>query len=146
MASRYQIQMDFNKAGQKANDLDDIADRLSRIADTDLQNVLNSLGSDWKGDNAGAYIQKSQGVREHMQETVKDLRNTATTIRTIAKNIYDAEMEAVRIAEEREAAARRAAEDAARRAAEEAARNVGGTFSSPGSSGSGHSSGGGRRF
>lgn len=136
MASRYQIQMDFNKAGQKANELDDIADRLSRIAETDLQNILNGLGNDWKGDNADAYIRKGSGIGENMRETVKNLRSTAATIRTIAQNIYNAEMEALRIAEEREAAARRAAE--------EAARSVREAISSSGSSGSGHSGGSGR--
>lgn len=138
MASRYQIQMDFNKAGQKAGELDDIADRLSKIAETDLPNILNGLGSDWKGDNADAYIRKGVGVGENMRETVKDLRNTAATIRKIAQNVYDAEMEALRIAEEREAAARRAAEEAARRVRE--------TISSTGSSGGGHGGGGGRSW
>lgn len=134
MASRYQIQMDFNKAGQKANELDGIADRLSSVAERELPNILDALGSDWKGDNADAYIRKGAGVGENMRETVKDLRNTASTIRTIARNIYNAEMEALRIAEEREAAARRALQEAARR--------VGGEIGSQGSSGRGHSGGG----
>lgn len=121
MASRYQIQMDFSRANQKANDLDNIANDLSRLSGTDLQNTLNSLGNDWKGDNATLYIQKGFSLKENLDETVKSIRNTASTIRSIAKNIYDAEMEALRIAEEREAAARRAAEEA-QRAAEAAAK------------------------
>ena len=121
MASRYQIQMDFSRANQKANDLDNIANDLSRLSGTDLQNTLNSLGNDWKGDNATLYIQKGFSLKENLDETVKSIRNTASTIRSIAKNIYDAEMEALRIAEEREAAARRAAEEA-KRASEAAAK------------------------
>lgn len=134
MASRHQIQMDFTRATQKAKELDDIADNLSKLADTDLQNTLDGLNNDWKGDNAGEYIKKGFALKENMDKTVKDIRETAGTIRTVAKNIYDAEMEALRIAEEREAAARAAAAAAAR-AAEEA-RNAG----------SNHGGGGGRRF
>lgn len=134
MASRYQIQMDFTRATQKANELDGIADNLSRLADTDLQNTLDGLNNDWKGDNAGEYIKKGFALKEDMDRTVKDIRETAGTIRTVAKNIYDAEMEALRIAEEREAAARAAAAAAAK--AEEEARNAG----------SRHGGGGGRRF
>lgn len=134
MASRHQIQMDFTRATQKANELDGIADNLSRLADTDLQNTLDGLNNDWKGDNAGEYIKKGFALKEDMDKTVKDIRETASTIRTVAKNIYDAEMEALRIAEEREAAARAAAAAAAK-AAEEA-RNAG----------SRHGGGGGRRF
>lgn len=134
MASRHQIQMDFTKATQKAKELDDIADNLSKLADTDLQNTLDGLNNDWKGDNAGEYIKKGFALKENMDKTVKDIRETAGTIRTVAKNIYDAEMEALRIAEEREAAARAAAAAAAK-AAEEA-RNAG----------TNHGGGGGRRF
>lgn len=126
--------MDFTRATQKANELDGIADNLSRLADTDLQNTLDGLNNDWKGDNAGEYIKKGFALKENMDKTVKDIRETAGTIRTVAKNIYDAEMEALRIAEEREAAARAAAAAAAK-AAEEA-RNAG----------SRHGGGGGRRF
>lgn len=129
MASRHQIQMDFTRATQKAKELDDIADNLSKLADTDLQNTLDGLNNDWKGDNAGEYIKKGFALKENMDKTVKDIRETAGTIRTVAKNIYDAEMEALRIAEEREAAA------AAAKAAEEA-RNAG----------TNHGGGGGRRF
>lgn len=134
MASRYQIQMDFSRANQKASDLDNIANDLSRLSGTDLQNTLNSLGNDWKGDNATLYIQKGFSLKENLDETVKSIRNTASTIRSIAKNIYDAEMEALRIAEEREAAARRAAEEA-RRAAEAAAKAAAKTNSGSGGHG-----------
>lgn len=134
MASRYQIQMDFSRANQKASDLDNIANDLSRLSGTDLQNTLNSLSNDWKGDNATLYIQKGFSLKENLDETVKSIRNTASTIRSIAKNIYDAEMEALRIAEEREAAARRAAEEA-RRAAEAAAKAAAKTNSGSGGHG-----------
>ena len=134
MASRHQSQMDFTRATQKAKELDDIADNLSKLADTDLQNTLDGLNNDWKGDNAGEYIKKGFALKENMYKNVKDIRETAGTIRTVAKNIYDAEMEALRIAEEREAAARAAAAAAAK-AAEEA-RNAG----------TNHGGGGGRRF
>ena len=130
MASRERIEMDFTRATQKANELDGIADNLSKLADTDLQNTLDGLNNDWKGDNAGEYIKKGFALKENMDKTVKGIRDTASTIRTVAKNIYDAEMEALRISEEREAAARAAA-----KAAEEA-RNAGIR----------HGGGGGRRF
>lgn len=118
MASRSQIMMDFDRAKQKANELDNIANDLSGISSRDLQGTMEGLANDWKGDNATAYIKKGYTVKEKLDVIVTDLHNTANTIRAIAKNIYDAEMEALRIAEEREAAARAAAEAAARAAAE----------------------------
>ena len=119
MASREQIQMDFDRAARQADELDNIASELSRISDREIPDMLNRLGSDWKGDNAGQYIQKGFVLTGQMQGTVASIRQTASTIRAIARNIYNAEMEALRIAEEREAAERREAE---RREAEERAR------------------------
>ena len=113
MATRYSIQMDFNHANQKANELDEIANDLSRLSGSDFQTTLNELGNNWKGDNATLYIGKGFTLKESMDKTVSGIRSTASAIRQVAKNIYDAEMEALRIAEEREAAARRAAEIAA---------------------------------
>ena len=104
MASRYQIQMDFNRTKQKAQELDNIANQLARLAGTNFQNTLTALNSDWKGDNATAYIANGYALIENMTDTVGKLRNAANSIRKIAQNIYNAEMEALRIAEERAAA------------------------------------------
>lgn len=121
MASRYQIQMNFSQAERKAAELDSIAGDLSRLSGTDLQNTLNSLGNNWKGENAGLYIGKGFQLIENMEKTAASLRQTAETIRSVARNIYNAEMEALRIAEEREAAASQTTAENARRAEEERA-------------------------
>lgn len=126
MASRYQIQMDFNKANQKAGELDEIANSLSTLAATNLENTLECLSKDWTGENAAVYIKKGSTLKDNMAKTAGDIRNTANTIRTVAKNIYTAEMEALRIAEERAAAARAAEE--ARKAAQKNHGGGGGGF------------------
>lgn len=165
MASRYQIQMNFSQAERKAAELDSIAGDLSRLSGTDLQNTLNSLGNNWKGENAGLYIGKGFQLIENMEKTAASLRQTAETIRSVARNIYNAEMEALRIAEEREATvhvvttvdniseiiatagssaeAHRAAEEISR-AAGDALRTAASAFKSPkGGSGGGRFGGGG---
>lgn len=109
MTSEFQIQMDFSHAKQKAQDLDNIANNLSRISGTELPNMLEGLNREWKGENANKYLQKGYTLKESMDKTVQKLRSAANTIRTIAQNTYNAEMEALRIAQEREAAARAAA-------------------------------------
>ncbi len=121
MASLYQIQMDFNHANSKANELDEIAGRLENVANKDMENMLNALGQDWKGDNATKYIKKGFANRDEMLKTVKSLRNTASTIRSIAKNIYEAEKRAYEIAEQRKREEAARAAEAARKLAEAAA-------------------------
>jgi len=146
MASKYQIEMDFSRANQKAQELDEIAADLSKLSNTDLENTLQGLNNEWKGENATKYIQKGTLLKGKISNTAANLKSVASTIRTIARNTYNAEMEALRIAEQREAAARAAAAaaEAARKAAEEAANRTG--TSSAGSSGGGHTSAAGNRF
>ena len=122
MASRDQIQMDFSRAQSQAGELEQIAESLDRLSNRDFPDTLDDLSRDWKGDNATKYIQKGYQLKESMADTARDLRNAAGSIRSIAQKIYDAEMTALRIAEEREEAARRAEE--ARRASEAAQRAV----------------------
>jgi hypothetical protein len=49
MASKYQIQMDFQQATQKANELHNIATELSNLSKTEMQAMLSSLGSGGSG-------------------------------------------------------------------------------------------------
>ncbi len=102
MATRYSIQMDFDKANRQANELDDIANSVDREANRSLTDTLNALGNDWRGENADKYIRKGFTLKEDMNNTAKSLRQAASTIRYVAKRIYDAEMENLRIAEERQ--------------------------------------------
>lgn len=108
MATRYSIQMDFNKASRQADKLDEIANSMDREASRGLADILNVLGNDWRGENADKYIRKGFTLKEDMDSTAKSLHQTAATIRYAAKRIFDAEMENLRIAEERRAAEERA--------------------------------------
>ena len=96
-----EIYFDYDKAISQANQLDKIASRLESAADKDLEEVLDSVHKAWKSDNAGAYINKGEKVQTDMNKTVRNLRGIANTIRTIAKRVRDAELEAWRIAHER---------------------------------------------
>ena len=102
MASRSEIEFDFNQAKRQADRIDGIADDLSRLSQRKLENALQILSSNWKGTNASNYLKKGDRLQGEINGTVNELRSIASAIRTIAQNIYNAEMEALRIAEERE--------------------------------------------
>ena len=101
MSSLSEIYFNYNKAIAQANQLDDIAKRLNKAANQDMEKILNAVNSAWKSDSAPAYVKKGQKVEKDMLTTEKNIRNIATTIRTIAKRVRDAELEAWRIANER---------------------------------------------
>lgn len=101
MSSLSEIYFNYNKAMEQANQLDDIAGRLSNAASQEVEKILNDINHAWKSDNTSAYIKKGQKVEADMKATADNIKSIAGTIRTIAKRVLDAELTAWRIANER---------------------------------------------
>ena len=102
MASRSKIQFDFKQAKKQAGRIDDIADNLSCLSQKKLESAMQTLSVNWKGANASAYLAKGDRLQTEINKTAKELRSIASDIRAIAQNIYNTEMEVLRIAEARE--------------------------------------------
>jgi len=92
------IRMDFERANTTADRINDIADALIKLHDNDFESVLNSVQIAWTGENANSFCTKYDTASEDVVKSANNLRSTAETIRRMAKNTYDAEMDAVRIA------------------------------------------------
>ena len=101
MASLSEIYFNYNQAMEQAKQLDEIAVRLTNAANKDMEDLLNDVNSAWKSDSAAQYIRKGRKVGDDMRTTSGNLKNIAAAIRTIAKRILEAELEAWRIANER---------------------------------------------
>lgn len=101
MSSLSEIYFNYNKAIEQANQLDDIARRLSNAAGQDVEKILNDVNNAWKSDSTAEYIKKGQKVETDMRTTANNIKNIASTIRTIAKRVLDAEVAAWRIANAR---------------------------------------------
>lgn len=102
MATRESIQFDFEQANRQAEALDNIAASLDDLGKKKLDGSMQTLSQNWKGANADAYLAKGNALKQDITSSASELRGIASDIRTIARNIYNAEMEALRIAEERE--------------------------------------------
>lgn len=95
------IEFDFQKAIKQAEQLEDISSELKKLSNNKFENTLSRLSSNWKGDSANAYLKKGKKLQTNIGNTAKDLNTVANNIRNIAKTIYNAEMAAKRVAEER---------------------------------------------
>lgn len=102
MKSLFSIEFDFRQAIQRAEELEEIAADMKKLANDDLGGSLQNLSIAWKGEAANAYIQKGSRLKEKILKNSNDLTKAASTIRSIAKRTYKAEMTAYRIAMERE--------------------------------------------
>lgn len=101
MEAESEIRFNFTQALRRAEELEEIAERMGRLAHTELQGSFQNLSSAWKGEAAAAYLKKGSQLEEKILNSAKDLKSTASVIRNVAKRIYDAEMCAYRLAKER---------------------------------------------
>lgn len=109
MNTEYQIRADYNSANRTAEELDDIAVSLHRLADSSLDGAFRTLEGAWRGENAERFLEKGSIVKEQILGTAKDIRNAAERLRSDARSVYQAEMRALEIARraEQEKAAER---------------------------------------
>ena len=101
MSSRWEIRMDFQQAMNQARRLDEIADRLEKVAKKSMEQSMQNLASAWKGTNASAFLQKEDRLQEKIKKTADNVHAIADDIRSVARRVYEAEMAAWRIANER---------------------------------------------
>lgn len=97
----YAIRMDFQNANRQAEKLEDIAKKIEQTAKNDLMGCMQGVSNNWKSDSATTYCRKGREVANQLQSLATSLQKTATSVRTIARNTYDAEMRALELAKKR---------------------------------------------
>ena len=96
--SEQTILMNFQEANRQAGRLEEIAADIMNVSDRDLEEEIRTISVSWKGENADAFVGKTNMIKDKTKKSAQDLQKIAKTIRTIAKNTYDAEMRATEIA------------------------------------------------
>ncbi|MBR3307991.1 MAG: hypothetical protein IKI75_12160 [Lachnospiraceae bacterium] len=97
------IRLNYQKAMGQADKLTTIGQDIKNMADRDYEETIDGISTAWKGENADSYLSKAKELQGRMNATGQNLIDIADEIRRKARAIYDAEMEALRIAEERKA-------------------------------------------
>ncbi len=91
--------MNYREAMQQARDLDTLAGRIRSTANQKVEESMQLLSSGWKGNNASEFLRKYSELKRQILESSEELRSIADDIRTAARIVYNAEMEALRIAQ-----------------------------------------------
>ena len=103
MASEQTIVFNYNKALQQANNLLEISNDIRKIATDKLEDSIQTIDKNWDGENSKKFINKNKKLQEKMKDSADDIKQISTAIKKMAKQIYDAEMESIRIARTRSA-------------------------------------------
>lgn len=97
----HRIEVKYWEVLDKAKRLDTLADELSRQAVIKTRDLLTEITGQWKGDEATAFIRKSDIIVTDIDKMVRNIRDCASTIRKIAAQTMKAEKDAVIIAKKR---------------------------------------------
>lgn len=95
------IKIDFAAANAQAQRLEEVAEEIRRMANDRMKNTMAQMSANWKGDSAAAYFAKAEKLQSDILKTAGNLESIARSIRSTARRIYDAEREALRLAEQR---------------------------------------------
>ena len=101
MKNEAKISMDYNRTISMANNLLELASQFKKITQEDAIAQLNTLNSNWKGENSEHFIRKASGYLQSKADVADQLEELANSIKINAQNVYNAEMQALRIARER---------------------------------------------
>lgn len=100
MSEVFDIVLNVTTAIKKAEELEKLASQLETISNTELDEILTNISSSWKGDNAVEFIKKGARLSDKIADSAKQLRKIASVIRTIAKNLQEADSQAAATAKE----------------------------------------------
>lgn len=96
--SRIEIWYDLAKARDQANKLVEAAKAIRKEKER-FEGCKAEVSGVWEGDNAIRFSRKMELIANDLTRTAQQLELTAEVIRDNAKRIYDAEMEAKRLAD-----------------------------------------------
>lgn len=85
------IRFEYQRAMRAAQQLEEIAGNLEKSAKSRLNTTIDNIHSSWEGENANSFQNKGRQLSEKLEKSIKDLRQTAETIRTIAQNMRNTE-------------------------------------------------------
>ena len=101
MKTSAQIKMNYREAMQQARDLDTLAGKIRTTANQKVEQSMQLLSSGWKGHHASAFLRHYSELKRQILASADELNSIADDIRRTAQIVYNAEMEALRIAQTR---------------------------------------------
>ena len=101
MKTKTQIEIDFAQAKAMAAQLDEIAGNIGKLSTNEFEACIDNTRRHWTGENATNYVAKCELLQNQLDTTKGAISRAAETVRKIAQQLYDAEMQALAIAQAR---------------------------------------------
>lgn len=101
MKSKYQIKMNFQQAKAEAARVERVADQMKTLGDKRMEQSMRNLSYAWTGHSARRFLDRQRFQLTHIRTITEQLYEIAADIRTVAAQVYEAEMRAYEIAARR---------------------------------------------
>lgn len=101
METEHQIYLNYQEALRSAGKIEEIAEVLQNCGENTFSGICEDIRANWHGENAQLYLSGSDIIVKRNREIVRKMNNIAGVIRKTAENVYRADMEALRISNER---------------------------------------------
>lgn len=97
LSNRDRIEIDFARAMERAQEMEEIACEMVSIARTGVPETLQLIGGGFGGENGAAFYRKGSQLEPSFFETAQRLLKAAESVRFTAELIYRAEKGAEKI-------------------------------------------------
>ena len=94
------ILFDYSAAEKQAGELEALSRKLAILSSTDMEKITEDISHAWKGENAAAFLGKTDILKERILEHSQKISEIAETIRVISGNLKKADEQAASTAEE----------------------------------------------
>lgn len=98
---RIQTEFNYAQALKRADELEEVAQRIRNNIRSELSNSAYSIKYFWKGNASDKYMLKLSKAIEELETTASNYERVAATVRETAKRSYEMELRVIRIAESR---------------------------------------------
>ena len=95
--TKNEIEIDFTRAIEQAQELENLAENLSRVANNGVESALLTLKNNWRGDTGESMEVAGKKTIADIYRTADDLVRVAKSIRLTADLVYQAEKKAVEL-------------------------------------------------
>ena len=92
--TKNEIEIDFTRAIEQAQELENLAENLSRVANNGVESALLTLKNNWRGDTGESIELAGRRTISEIYGTADDLMQIARNIRSTADIVYKAEKKA----------------------------------------------------
>lgn len=94
-----EIRFNYDKAMGQAEELRNIASSIKTISEDNMEESFGKVQKNWTGENSESYVKKGRTVQNKVTGSANSVAAAATALETMARNIYNAEMAAIQIAQ-----------------------------------------------